>query len=115
MGRTRAPKVCPQPGCPQDQPCPTHTPAPWANSEQRRPTALRGRALQQRNARILRRDGHRCQAQQHHPDCDGTATQVDHRTELADGGTEDDHNLTSLNHHCHSTKTQAHAAQARTP
>ena len=113
MGRTRAAKVCPQPGCPQDQPCPAHTQAPWADSDTRRPTALRGRALQERNARILRRDGHRCQATSHTTGCDGTATEVDHLTEVADGGTEDDHYLHALNSHCHRAKTQAHAAAAR--
>lgn len=113
MARHRAPVICSQPGCGNDKPCPEHQPKPWAGSNQRRPDALRGRALQQRNARILRRDHHQCTAQTHAQGCDGTATEVDHVTELADGGTEDDSNLQALNTECHKAKTQAHAAEAR--
>lgn len=106
MGRHRAPSVCPTPGCPQDQPCSDHTPKPWRNNAERRPGALRGRRRQDRNARILRRDGHQCMARHHHPDCDGTATEVDHIIPLASGGDETDTNLCAINTKCNALKAR---------
>jgi 5-methylcytosine-specific restriction enzyme A len=114
MGRHRAPAVCPRHGCPNDQPCPTHTPPPWAGSNQRRPDALRGRALQARNARILRRDGHRCQATTHHPQCDGTGNEVDHIVAYADGGTDHDTNLCAINTLCNALKARTDGRTTRT-
>ena len=113
MARHRAPSVCPRPGCPKDQPCPDHTPAPWAGARQRRPDALNGRALQQRNARILQRDHHRCRAQVHHPKCDGTGTEVDHRVPYAEGGTDADENLLAINPLCHGLKSRDEARRGR--
>jgi len=114
MARTRAAKVCPHHGCPQDQPCPTHTPPPWAGSMERRPDALRGRRRQERNARILRRDGHRCLAAHHHPDCDGTGNEVDHIISLADGGNETDTNLCAINALCNALKARTDGRTTRT-
>lgn len=104
--RHRAPTICGQPGCANDQPCPDHAPKPWRNNTERRPTALRGRARQQRNARILHRDHHRCQAATHDPRCDGTATEVDHVIPLAEGGPETDNNLAAINTRCNALKAR---------
>lgn len=65
---------------------------------------LRGRALQESRARILRRDNGLCV----HCQTAGRvsiATEVDHIIGLAQGGTHADSNLQSLCHDCHSTKT----------
>jgi len=65
---------------------------------------LRGRALQESRARILRRDGGLCV----HCRKSGRvsiATEVDHITPLFKGGTYDDDNLQSLCHDCHTDKT----------
>lgn len=67
-------------------------------------TRLRGRALQESRQRILKRDNGLCVL------CITTgrvslATEVDHITGLAQGGTHDDDNLQSLCHDCHATKT----------
>jgi len=64
----------------------------------------------QRAARVLRRDGHRCQLRW--PGCIGTATEVDHRTPG------DDHreiNLQAVCTPCHRKKSsrEGNAAQAR--
>ena len=56
----------------------------------------------QRRRAILTRDQHQCQAREHEPDCDGTATEVDH---IISG---DDHsmsNLQALSAECHKAKT----------
>jgi 5-methylcytosine-specific restriction protein A len=55
-------------------------------------------------ARILIRDGGMCQCDQ----CHGsglTATEVDHRIPLWEGGTDDDSNLQAINTDCHKRKT----------
>lgn len=54
-------------------------------------------------ARILNRDGHRCQK------CGAPATEVDHIVR----GIEDDGNLRALCTPCHRAKTQDEAAEAR--
>lgn len=53
-------------------------------------------------------------AQHHHPDCDGTATQVDHVTEYADGGTDDPANLAAVNAACNLAKMRRAQALRRT-
>lgn len=61
-----------------------------------------------RRAATLHRDRHQCQATEHHPDCDRTATDVDH---IVPG---DDHSLTnlqSLSEPCHRVKTATETAQ----
>lgn len=105
-------KVCAQPGCPElttASHCPTHTPKPWANAEQRRPNVPRGRAMQTRNARILRRDRGICHV------CGGPgADRVDHLIPQAHGGTEDDANLAAIHDKpCHATKSRAEAQRGR--
>lgn len=86
-----------------------HTPKPWAGSTRRR-TLPRGWSSNIQ-PRILRRDGHRCQAPEHDPRCDGRATEVDH---IGDRLDHSDANLRSLNHWCHLRYTLAQAQAART-
>ncbi len=59
---------------------------------------------------VLMRCGHRCEAEQHVPECDGVATDVDH---VVRG---DDHsysNLQGLSHPCHKAKTAREGVAAR--
>lgn len=107
--RPKAAKVCPVPGCPEDQPCSQHAPKPWANVRQRRPDDLTGRALQQRNARIIAQHHGRC-----HVCGQPGATEVDHVTPEAEGGSSDDANLAPIHPKpCHEAKTKAEAARGR--
>jgi 5-methylcytosine-specific restriction enzyme A len=70
---------------------------------------VRGRALQARNARIALRDMYTCRA------CgrvtDKREGEVDHRTPLALGGSDDPNNLQWLCIDCHRLKTQRENAQ----
>lgn len=107
----RTPKPCPIHGCPQLHPCPTHIPTPWANSEQRRPHALRGRALQKRNADVIARARGRCQVCNGQR-CGNQHLEVDH----ADGNhaNNDPANLRALGADpCHAEQTRAQAARGR--
>lgn len=108
--RPKAAKVCPHHDCPLDQPCPEHTPKPWANAEHRRPDhTTNGWARQKRNAHILRRDHGIC-----HVCGNPGATQVDHVIPEAEGGTSADSNLAPIHDEpCHRAKTAAEAARAR--
>lgn len=85
--------VCPQPGCPNLTPCPTH----------KRRGKYHGREGSTRQwrktrARILRRDQHTCRR------CGRRATHVDHVEPLAQGGTDDDSNLQALCADCNLRK-----------
>ncbi len=109
MARHRAPKVCAQPGCPLDQPCPTHTPAPWAHRDQRRAGTLTGRRRQDRTARIIARD-HGCCHVCGRPGAD----EADHVVPLAEGGPDTDDNLAAIHATpCHQAKTRAEAERGR--
>lgn len=106
MPRPRAASICNQPGCPLDQPCPEHPRIAWAGSDraQRLPSDW-----PKIRARVLRRDGHTCQAC-HGLRCANQRLEVDH---IKRG---DDHslsNLQTLGHACHQAKTLAEAAEAR--
>jgi 5-methylcytosine-specific restriction protein A len=73
----------------------------------------RGSAWMAQRARILRRDNGLCRCDE----CKARpapliAHEVDHIIELADGGSDDDRNLQSLNRECHKRKTEA-ARKAR--
>ena len=61
---------------------------------------------------ILKRDGHLCQPCKR-ADRLTLATQVDHVTPKAEGGTDDPSNLRAINGDCHKIKTQAEAKRAR--
>lgn len=66
---------------------------------------------QAQRQRIIERDGHKCR------ECGATNTnlEIDHVTEVHDGGTNDDENLQSLCFSCHARKTAdfAHARAVR--
>jgi len=73
----------------------------------------RGSAWMATRERILRRDHGVCQCEE----CQAApaplvAHEVDHRIELADGGSDDDGNLRAINRECHKRKS-AEARKAR--
>lgn len=102
----RAPKACPK--CHRIQPCPQHAPAPWAD---KRPWHSRGVSAAQRQ-RILRRDDYTCRTCGHR-DRSGHTLHVDHDTQVAHGGTDDDSNLRTLCTACHLRKSAAERSAAR--
>lgn len=108
MGRPLVTKVCPQPGCPNDQPCAEHTPKPWAGSNRRSrlPAGWSARIV----PAILQRDHHTCQ-RCHGTRCGNLDPEVDHIIPNDDHRPE---NLQTLGHTCHVEKTNAEAAAART-
>lgn len=72
----------------------------------------RGNAWMKVRDRILRRDNGLCRCDT----CKATgalrlAHEVDHRTPLWKGGTDDDSNLCAINRDCHEAKTKAEAAE----
>lgn len=70
------------------------------------PGRYRGVSRAQAN-RIRQRDNRTCQK------CGRHGWQVDHKTNVAAGGTDDDSNLWVLCNDCHQTKTQSEAAAGR--
>jgi 5-methylcytosine-specific restriction protein A len=99
MGRP-APKVCPEPGCPNLD-CTVHARKPWANARERRPRRMSGWAEQERNRRVMRRHGGSC-----HVCGEPGADQVDHVVPLARGGADEEHNLRPIHATpCHRYKT----------
>lgn len=107
MPRPKAPSICPQPGCPNDQPCPDHGRKAWQGSDRRSRLPA---DWNRRRQRILRRDGHQCRADHHAPTCDGTGTEVDH---IEHGDDHSDANLRAIHPDCHRLKTLREAAEAR--
>jgi 5-methylcytosine-specific restriction enzyme A len=104
----RAPKVCSTPGCSALQPCPDHTPKPWASST-RRTRTISGSRQQKRAARIMRQHNRVC-----HVCNQPAADEVDHVVPLNEGGADDDTNLRPIHRvPCHMEKTQAEAQRAR--
>lgn len=109
----RAPKVCPH--CENFQPCPIHTPKPWASSKRSQRT-VSGSRQQARARRVLAQHGGVC-----HVCGKAGATMVDHvvpLSPLADpagvGGRDTEDNLRPIHPEpCHREKTQAEAARAR--
>lgn len=76
-----------------------------------------GTAWDKLRRRILERDFHLCQC----PACRGgeirvtPATEVDHITPKAQGGTDDETNLRAVNSECHKRITQEQMGRAYTP
>lgn len=98
-----APRRC---RCGRFQPCPEHTPKPWARKSANT-TALTGRARQNfRTAQLAREPACRV--------CGATEDlEADHIVEIADGGSlHDPANAQTLCHDHHAAKTRA-AARAR--
>ena len=112
----RAPKHCGITGCTQlvrpGQRCPEHRTG-WATSL---PTASSKRTntthWKQQRAKALQRDNHQCVIRG--PRCTITATEVDHIISVANGGTDELHNLASTCHNCNTHKTAREAAAGRT-
>lgn len=112
MTRRRSARACNEPGCPEltldaSGACAAHRRKPWQTRTA--PQRLRGRALQQRNARILHRHNGVC-----HVCGQPGATSVDHVIPLAAGGLDDDSNLRPIHvEPCHREKTAAESAAGR--
>jgi 5-methylcytosine-specific restriction protein A len=88
-----------------------HTRKSWAGQASRHERGY-GRAWEKARAIALARDKHMCQP------CKAAnrytlASQVDHITPKAEGGTDDLDNLQSICTPCHDRKTQAEAARAQ--
>lgn len=64
-----------------------------------------------RKARVLRRDGYKCQIKG--PKCLGRATILDHIIPVAFGGPDEDANCQAACEPCHAEKTQREAAEGR--
>lgn len=62
--------------------------------------------------RILRRDRHQCQLR-YAGICTLTATEMDHRSNVAAGGTDDDENMQAVCHQCHARKSSLEGVAAR--
>lgn len=109
MPRHRAPKVCGEPGCINDQPCPIHTPTPWAGSHSSGfPPAIRRRILQ-RDPTCRCTSCPACGP----VGCTRPSTQADHRIPRAHGGPNTLANGQGLCTNCHDHKTKAEAAEGR--
>lgn len=68
----------------------------------------------QRRARVLRRDGHRCQYPRHSGGvCGQPANTCDHVVPFVEGGTDDESNLRALCEDHHYRKTAQEAARGR--
>ena len=103
------PRVCSEPGCPLlvtgSSRCEEHTvkrPHNWTSHPS--PAAARrrrGAAWMSTRRAVMKRDRYTCWV------CGGTATEVDHRVSLANGGTDSLANLAAICHPCHVTKTRA--------
>lgn len=109
MPRHRAPKVCGEPGCIEDQPCPTHTPAPWAGSHSAGfPSATRRRILT-RDRTCVCPSCPACTP----AGCTRASTQADHIVPRSKGGPNTMSNGQGLCTGCHDVKTKAEAAEGR--
>jgi len=83
---------------------------PWGTGARARTTTPAHRA---QRLRVLRRDRYRCQLQ--YPGrCIGTATEMDHKDNVASGGSDNDANQQAACKPCHAKKSsdEGHAAQA---
>jgi 5-methylcytosine-specific restriction protein A len=101
MPRRPTTKTCPQPGCPNLQPCPDHAPKPWANSNRLSRLPKDWKTIR---TQVLERDNHTCTK------CGNRATDVDH---VLRGDNHEPTNLTSLCRRCHASKSGREGAAAR--
>ncbi|WP_363319497.1 HNH endonuclease [Leifsonia williamsii] len=108
----RAPRKCPTPGCENritnQRYCYEHTPINWAYGTDRTNTPLH----REWRAAVLQRCGGRCEIRG--PKCTGKATEADHITPVAEGGTYTLSNGQGACTTCHAAKTKQEAARGRT-
>ncbi len=106
----RAAKACPDPHCPNLQPCPVHERKPWQGSRRRDRLRKRSGSREQKLANaVMIRDSGIC-----HVCGQGGADEVDHVVPLAEGGADDFYNRAPIHSTpCHAAKTQAEARRAR--
>lgn len=103
----RASSRCRKGGCDELQPCPIHTPAPWAGSTRRRRLPP---DWEQRRELVAERADGLCEGLSldgeqtwHVDDCDGHGSQCDHRVRGDDHSLD---NLAWLSVPCHAEKTR---------
>ena len=109
MTRPRAAKICSQPGCPNDQPCPDHHRQPWAGRQRR---SSHGAGWDAKRRAVKRRDRNTCQIC-FGARCGNAQLEVDMITPEAEGGTTDLDNLQLAGKACHDAKSAAEAARGR--
>lgn len=112
----RAPRKCPRLGCEErittTTYCPTHTQHHWTSNASRHRTTTAAHRAQR--LRILKRDANTCQLQ--YPGrCIGYATEMDHRRNVAAGGSDDDTNMQASCRPCHARKSSVEGTRARHP
>lgn len=111
-----ATRVCPEPGCPNLQPCELHVRKPWAKTSARNTARASGNGWAQQRERqaILKRDGYRCTWHDEHGNrCPARAVIVDHVVNVAEGGTDTADNKAGLCAPHHDVKTKAERARGR--
>lgn len=105
----RAPKVCSDPYCPNLQPCPEHTPKPWASSRRNKRPGRSGSREQKLNRAVMLHHDAIC-----HVCGEGGADEVDHVIPLSQGGGDGMDNRRPIHSTpCHKEKTQREAREAR--
>jgi 5-methylcytosine-specific restriction protein A len=108
---SRAPRACPRPLCPNNQPCSVHgTGRQWETPRPRvayrTPAGGETATWPRDRARVLREEPE-CRL------CGAPATQVDHIVPLAQGGSRGRENLQAICAWCHRGKTGREGNKAR--
>lgn len=99
--------------CHRLRPCPDHPDRkPWQRTTPRRQPGGSGWAWQRIRLAILQRDGGLCRLRL--DGCTTRAEVIDHRVNIANGGSDDPSNLQSACKRCHNKKTGQESAAGRT-
>jgi 5-methylcytosine-specific restriction protein A len=118
----RAPKFCSNATCGELVPagvryCPTHDTGRWPTGKNIPKSRSADAKWRKTRKLVLKRDNHRCQIR-YVGQCIGVATEVDHITPVAEGGTDSPSNLQASCRPCHLAKSsdEGHtAAGHKTP